>query len=332
MREISILAFSLLTIVCWGTFGPLLHRGQIAFGSAGQLDWHRALICVGIAFGLIAVLNHLHRDRSENATQRAGTGMVWSFAAGLTGAAGAGAIVLAFRWDGHPLFVMPLVFALAPLVATIWFMAVRGAFFKLSLWLYLGIAVVVIGCVGVFFFQPLAGSGQAQWWPLAAAVGFAVLCWGSFVPLLQRSQIHAGSRQLGPLLSVGLAYLVAAVLVPWWVSGVWHADDAGNWNVSGCGWSLAAGTAGGFGAVGVLWVFRTVGTSTWLMPLVFGGAPIVNTLVTTRLNDLQGQLGWPFFGSLFLLIAGSITVLACAPSTAKPTAPPPIVLSSGNKS
>jgi hypothetical protein len=45
-----------------------------------------------------------------------------------------------------------------------------------------------------------------------------------------------------------------------------------------------AGTLGALGAVCIIFSFRTGGTPTYVMPLVFGGAPLVNVLVSMALH------------------------------------------------
>ena len=44
--------FALGAALCWGLYGPSLHRGQVALGNNPL----RALLCVGMAYFLIGVL------------------------------------------------------------------------------------------------------------------------------------------------------------------------------------------------------------------------------------------------------------------------------------
>ena len=44
--------------------------------------------------------------------------------------------------------------------------------------------------------------------------------------------------------------------------------------------ATVAGALGALGAVCIIFSFRTGGTPTYVMPLVFGGAPLVNVLYT----------------------------------------------------
>jgi hypothetical protein len=48
--------------------------------------------------------------------------------------------------------------------------------------------------------------------------------------------------------------------------------------------ATAAGVLGALGAVCIIWAFRHGGLPTYVMPLVFAGAPIVNVLVSMALH------------------------------------------------
>src|SRR5262249_42519478 len=51
-ERMFVILFTAMTALCWGVYGPTLHRGQT--GMAGSRL--RPLICVGLAYFLIAVL------------------------------------------------------------------------------------------------------------------------------------------------------------------------------------------------------------------------------------------------------------------------------------
>ncbi len=96
----------------WGVYGPSLHKGQVALGSPV-----RALLCVGVAYFLVGVLVPVFMLHSQGALNGFGAmGTTWATAAGALGALGAVCIIMAFKSGGVPAYVMPLVFAGAPLV------------------------------------------------------------------------------------------------------------------------------------------------------------------------------------------------------------------------
>ena len=54
------------------------------------------------------------------------------------------------------------------------------------------------------------------------------------------------------------------------------------------------------------------------MPLVFGGAPVVNTFVELTLFKLMGRIGPIFVAGLIMTAAGAVTVLVFAPRSHAP--------------
>src|SRR3970040_1569647 len=106
-------------------------------------------------------------------------------------------------------------------------------------------------------------------------VGGAVLSWGAYGALLHQGQVQLGNP-LKALLCVGVAYFLVGVIVP-----VAALSAQGQWagvNAAGLNRSTVAGALGAVGAVCIIWSFRTGGLPLYVMPLVFGGAPIVNVL------------------------------------------------------
>ena len=88
--------------------------------------------------------------------------------------------------------------------------------------------------------------------------------------------------------------------------------------MGGSFWSLAAGAAGAIGALGVILTFNFGGKPIYVMPLIFGGAPVVNTIFSAAssgdLQDLQAE----FLAGLILVIAGAAVVLVFAPRGGPP--------------
>jgi hypothetical protein len=105
----------------------------------------------------------------------------------------------------------------------------------------------------------------------------AVLSWGVYGAMLHRGQVELGSP-MRALLCVGVAYFLIGVLVPLaWLS---YQGELRNFNAVGTTTATLAGALGAVGAVCIIFSFRTGGLPTYVMPLVFGGAPLVNVLVT----------------------------------------------------
>src|SRR5262245_38144983 len=102
--------------LCWGTYVPL-----IAFGGQSLKNSYGALLCVGVAYFLIAVLFPLGimavRRRWPVWTT---WGVTYATLAGVAGALGALCVIFAtFEFKGPRLYVAPLIFSLAPVINTV---------------------------------------------------------------------------------------------------------------------------------------------------------------------------------------------------------------------
>jgi len=382
MRSPLFLLFVVITFCCWGIYGPLLHIGQAKMGSDGQLSSLRPFMCVGIAYFLIAVIFPIFvLTTKKEQGHWSFTGFVWSFIAGAVGAIGALGIVLAFKFHGKPVYVMPIVFGCAPVVNTFVTMWMSRTVKNASLVFYIAVATVAIGAAGVLTFKPAPkpvapttdapveatqetneekpadeekpANGEA-----AAAgktsqeqkdnpatdsgakdepnktsevepessqlatkttdlllvflcLGVSALCWGSYGPVLHKGQAKMGGSRLRPFLCVGIAYFTIAVIVPYFLLDVFQ--EPGGWSLGGSFWSLLAGGVGALGALGIIYAFNFGGKPIFVMPLVFGFAPIVNTLTETVSKGLFAELSQWFYLSMLLVILGAVAVLLCAP-------------------
>ena len=115
-----------------------------------------------------------------------------------------------------------------------------------------------------------------------AFVAGAVLSWGVYGAMLHQGQVKLGSP-MRALLCVGVAYFLIGVLVPLAVL-VAQGQGLSGFNRAGTAGATAAGALGALGAVCIIFSFRTGGTPTYVMPLVFGGAPLVNVLYTMYIH------------------------------------------------
>jgi len=112
-------------------------------------------------------------------------------------------------------------------------------------------------------------------------VAGAVLSWGAYGMLLHRGQVVLGNP-LKALLCVGIAYFLIGVLVP--VGALASQGDLSNFDSSGLITATVAGALGAIGAACIIWAFRAGGLPVYVMPLVFGGAPIVNVLLAMMVH------------------------------------------------
>lgn len=111
---------------------------------------------------------------------------------------------------------------------------------------------------------------------VAFALG-AALAWGMYGPTLHKGQVQLGNP-LRALLCVGVAYFLVGVLVP--VAALSAQGQLNGFNSGGTTTATIAGALGALGAVFIIYAFRNGGTPAFVMPLVFGLAPLVNVLVS----------------------------------------------------
>ncbi len=332
MKLLYVVAAILVTMLCWGVYGPVLHHGQAGFAGGHGIemdDGLRAFMCVGIAYFIIAIVvpGVMLKMRGEQGNWSSG-GVVWSLIAGAVGAIGALGVILAFGLKGRPVFVMPLVFGGAPIVNSFLTMYWSKSMRKISPLFLAGLVMVVLGAVTVLVTRPSPGGGEGPGFfeafgNLSSLVGvlvsiaLVVVCWGSYGPILHKGQMKMAGSRLRPLICVGLAYFAIAVVVPWLILGFGGGDGSFS-SFTGVLWSLLGGTAGALGALGIIYAFAFGGKPIYVMPLVFGGAPVVNTMVS-MIN--HGASSNPiFYAGLILVAAGAVAVLVFAPKGQAPPA------------
>jgi len=137
-------------VLSWGVYGVLLHQGGVQLGSP-----LKALLCVGVAYFLIGVLVPVATLSYQG--ELSGFTMKGSLAAtlgGALGAAGAVCIIFAFRNGGLPTYVMPLVFAGAPLVNVLFSMWLHPPKTMPNPLLYIGFVLAAVGAGMVLYFKP----------------------------------------------------------------------------------------------------------------------------------------------------------------------------------
>ena len=351
MQFLGMLAAIALTAFCWGVYGPVLHFGREAMHSN-----LRPFMCVGLAYFVIAVIVPL--ALLARGGERGGwtsKGVLWSMLAGTAGSLGALGVILALGFGGKPIYVMPLVFGGAPVVNTLLTAFMNRAFDQLKAPFLAGLILVITGAVTVLVFKP---QPQAHAAPVAAvapaaaekkaaveetdesveaakpatvekkaerfleillSIAIAMFSWGAYGPVLHRGQAAMGGSRLRPLICIGAAYFLIAVLVP--MALLVPMGDKGTWEFTGTLWSLGAGSVGALGALGTILAFACGGKPFTVMPVVFGCAPVINTLTTLALAHTPTTAISPWFlAGLLVVAAGAATVLAFGPRGHAPAA------------
>jgi hypothetical protein len=163
-------------------------------------------------------------------------------------------------------------------------------------------------------------------------VALAGLSWGTYVPLI----FYGGSELVGKgtsgrfmaILCVGVAYFVIAVLFPLYM----FLSKQAEWptmTTTGLVFSGLAGVAGAIGALCVIFASKSAVQAAkdagldpatyrlYIAPLIFGLAPVINTLVSLMWHPEKGAPfhfhvdvpGWKLWVGIILVGAGAALVL-----------------------
>ena len=359
-----VLVATAMTAFFWGIYGIVLRNGTKWMNLKedtfqGEIGVSlRAFVGVGLAYFLIAVLVPvalLNRKRETGYWSFSGTMM--SLFAGAVGALGALGVTLALAFKAQAIIVMPIVFGGAPVVNTLLTSYLNRSFKQIKPMFLLGMLMVALGMVGVFLNRPVPSKPKAaasadtvqvaegvsdtdkatasdisektkeesqNWLAIGLSIALAVVCWGAYGPFLHIGQSKMGGSRLRPFCCVGIAYFVIAVMIPilFLESTAMHQSSGyTGWGMIG---SVLAGVCGAMGALGIILAFTFGGKPIFVMPLVFGFAPVINTIGSIVESGKFSNLNALFAGSLLLGILGAVTVLLNAPKAGhgKPTSGP----------
>jgi hypothetical protein len=142
-------------------------------------------------------------------------------------------------------------------------------------------------------------------------VAGAVISWGVYGAMLHQGQMALGNP-MKALLCVGVAYFLVGVLVP--VAMLSSQGSLAGFNASGVRLATTAGVLGAAGAACIIFAFRTGGLPVYVMPLVFGGAPIVNVLYTMMVHPPKVAPSPMLYVGFLLASAGAAMVLYFRPT------------------
>jgi len=148
-------------------------------------------------------------------------------------------------------------------------------------------------------------QGFAGAHPWLLFVALAGLSWGTYVPLIFYGGSELGgkpSSRLLAILCVGVAYFFLAVLFPGVYLYLTPAEAQPAWgSVSGLTFASLAGAAGALGAICVIFATKSAIEAAkaagrppatyklYIAPLIFGLAPVINTLVSVVWHPKPGQ-------------------------------------------
>lgn len=168
-------------------------------------------------------------------------------------------------------------------------------------------------------------------WTVLAFVAGAALSWGVYVPLVHDATTKFGSN-LRAFLMVGIAYFLVAVLIPSFF--IFFSNDPTvkdpsklNWGTPSITYGILAGVAGAAGALCVIFAVKEAGpTAAFIVaPLVFAGAPIINTIVSVTVfahGKKFESLSPSFYLGLLVATTGMVLVMINKPNEIKDAGKP----------
>jgi hypothetical protein len=129
--------------------------------------------------------------------------------------------------------------------------------------------------------------------------------------MLHKGQVLL-ANPLRALLCVGIAYVLVAVLVPSAVLGT--SGEMRGFNGPGVVAATAGGMLGALGAVCIIYAFRAGGMPSYVMALVFAGAPLVNVIVSALMHPPKTAPNPLLYAGYLLAALGAGLVLRYRPT------------------
>lgn len=144
---------------------------------------------------------------------------------------------------------------------------------------------------------------------LLFAVG-AMIFWGIYGPILHEGQTKLGSP-FRALLCVGGAYFLLGVLVPFIT--LTASGGLGEFSGRGVWYAFLGGALGAAGAICIIWSFRNGGVPNYVMPIVFGGAPLINVVMTMAMHPPKDKPNPLLYAGYVVVAAGAAMVMYFKP-------------------
>src|SRR5262245_64793826 len=125
-----------------------------------------------------------------------------------------------------------------------------------------------------------------------------------------------GQTQLGnplkALLCVGVPYFLIGVIIP--IGALSAQGSLSGFNSTRLITATIAGALGAAGAACIIWAFKTGGLPVYVMPLVFGGAPIINVALTMVIHPPKNPINPMLYAGFALASVGAAMVLYFRPA------------------
>lgn len=303
----------LLTMVSWGIYGPILGKAGVAFGGSAALSLTMiglGYVLLGVIGGALLLRTGVVPDKGNWNRPAFGKG----FVAGLLGVGGNLALIIALKLYHRPEVVMPLLFGGVQLGNTVF------TCLDLKAWprrgFLVGVLALMAGVVLALTYRPAAqhAGEQVNWWFLVF-VAVVWVCWGKYGVQVHAATMAFGRSGIRSMVALSSAYGVVAFLggLAVYFAGI---EEGAAITSAGLSRGTLAGVITTAGAWGVVFGNRYVkGGPTIVMPLVFAGAPVVNSFYVMWANDVSpADIDIRFWLGLLIIIVGGYLVLANKPA------------------
>ena len=137
-----------------------------------------------------------------------------------------------------------------------------------------------------------------------------VCCWGAYGTAIHKSNSLLGEG-LKTALLVGVAYFFLAVLIPSLI--MWKNGADWSFPAKGTMFGLLAGSLGAIGAICVIYSMKSGGSPLYVMPIIFGCAPLVNVIVSSVAHPPEKAINPVFWLGVLVLASGAGMVLYFQP-------------------
>ena len=141
----------------------------------------------------------------------------------------------------------------------------------------------------------------------------SVVVWGAYVTMVHKGQLGFGPKNsaLRAFRFVGVAYFITSVVVLMYV--YISKSEPLIMTKKGVSLSTLAGILGAIGALGIVFAMKWGGKPIYVAPLVFAGAPIMNTFVSMMWNKPAKPPHLAFYAGILLAAVGAALALKYKP-------------------
>ena len=299
----------------WGHYGVAAKFSGDAYHHQPQLTF--VLVCAAYSIGALVVAGWIKISGDHAVFTK--KSKIWASVAGVCGAGGALAVVVAMR-QGNPIFVMPLVFGPAQVFNALFTWRVQGYKERPKLGYWLSLLGLMLGAFSVVMFKGGASLEVFQkfeigWWLLPTFI--AASCWGLYgvsarmAVLSSKISPDAHPSHLKPLFVVCCVYAVFGVLTYLLgLFGVYEPITLEQLNEpTGATMGFVTGLMGFLGAACVIPANSVAGSPgpSKVMAWVFLGAAVVNATGSMfwdwLVKSKEPSVNVFFLGGLVLLAA-----------------------------